>query len=386
MISYGVIAGAERMCMPVLFKEISIDLDLNIVALGTIWGLDPLAGIFVGLPGGLLVDRFGMKRTMTAICVLAGIFCALRGLAVNFAGLAAATFLFGMMAAVLPGIVPKTTTVWFKKEQLGLTNALIFIAQSVFAMVATQTSATVLSPLLGGWRNVLFLLSIPAVIIGVLWYFTGKEPEKRNSEIKETSQVPFRQALSMVFHIKEIWIISLITLLLWGAISGFLGYLPLYLRDIGWQPIEADSVLTVVNGAFLAGSILMAFLASRFTGYKMMLFIGVLVTIISMGLMPVVNSATIWPLIIISNFLRSGSAVATNVLIFETRGVGSTYGGTAMGLVNSVGMVGAFIAPPIGNSFANISPSTPFLFWAGLVALSLPLFIFLRRPKTTTAV
>lgn len=381
MLSYGVIAGAERMCMPVLFKQISTDLDLNVISLGTIWGLDPLAGIFFGLPGGLLVDRFGMKRTMIAICILAGIFCALRGLAVNFATMATATFLFGMMAAVLPGIVPKTTAVWFKKAQLGFTNALIFIAQSIFAMVATMTSATVLSPLLGGWRNVLFLLGLPAVIIGILWYFTGREPEKRESEINETFQVPFRQALSKVFHIREIWIIGLITLLLWGATSGFLGYLPLYLRNIGWKPIEADSVVTVVNGAYLAGNIPMVLLASRFTGYKMMLFIGVLVTIISLGLLPMVNGTTIWPLIVIGNFLRSGASVATNVLIFEMQGVGSTYGGTAMGLVNSIGMVGAFAAPPIGNSFANISPSTPFLFWSGVVALSLPLFIFLWRPK-----
>jgi hypothetical protein len=117
-----------------------------------------------------------------------------------------------------------------------------------------------------------------------------------------------------------------------------------------------------------------------------MLFIGILVTIISLGLMPVLNGTSIWPLIVISNFLRSGAAVATNVLIFETKGVGSTYGGTAMGLVNSIGMVGAFIAPPIGNSFASVSPSMPFLFWSGLVALSLPLFIFLRKPKGTRAV
>jgi predicted MFS family arabinose efflux permease len=381
MLSYGVIAGAARMCMPVLFKQISTDLNLNVVSLGIIWGVDPLAGIFVGLPGGLLVDRFGMKRTMTIICILAGIFCALRGLAVNFATMAAATFLFGMMAAVLPGIVPKTTAIWFKKEQLGFTNALIFITQSIFSMVATMTSATVLSPLLGGWRNVLFLLGLPAVIIGILWYFTGREPEKRDSEINETVQVPLRQALSRVIHIREIWIIGFITLLLWGATSGFLGYLPLYLRNIGWEPIKADSVMTTVNGAFLVGNIPMVLLASRFTGYKMMLFIGILVTIISLGLLPMVNDTTIWPLIVICNFLRSGASVATNVLIFETRGVGSTYGGTAMGLLNSIGMVGAFVAPPIGNSFANISNSTPFLFWSGFVALSLPLFIFLWRPK-----
>ncbi len=380
MLSYGVIAGAERMCMPVLFKQISADLDLNVVSLGTIWGLDPLAGIFVGLPGGLLVDRLGIKRTMIAVCVLAGIFSALRGLAVNFTGMAAATFLFGMMAAMTPVIVPKTTTVWFKKAQLGLTNALIFNAWSVFSMAATMTSATVLSPWLGGWRNVLFLLGVPAVIIGLLWYFTGREPEKRDIEINETIQVPFRQALSRVVRIREIWIIGLIMLLLWGANTGFFGYLPLYLRNIGWKPIAADSVMTAVNGAFLVGNIPMVLLASRFTGYKMMLFLDLLITIVSLGMMTVVAGTAIWPLLIISNFLRSAASVVTNVLIFETPGVGSTYGGTAMGLVSSIGMAGAFLAPPIGNSFASISPSMPFLFWSGLAALSLPLFFFLRRP------
>jgi NNP family nitrate/nitrite transporter-like MFS transporter len=381
MLSYGIIAGAERACMPVLFKQISLDLNFNVVSLGTIWGLDPLAGIFVGLPGGLLVDRLGMKRTMIVVCVLAGIFSALRGFAVNFASMAASTFLFGMMAALTPAIVPKTTTVWFKKEQLGLTNSLIFIANSIFAMTATMTSATMLSPLLGGWRNVLFLFSAPAVLIGILWWLTGREPDKRDIETAAAVKVPFREALSTVVRIREIWIIALITLLTWGAYSGFSGYLPLYLRNIGWTTIEADSAVTAVSGALLVGNIPMVLLASRFTGYKMMLFLSFVATFISLALMMVINGAAIWPLLIIGTFLRAGTSAVTNVMIFETPGVGRTYGGTAMGLVSSVGMVGAFFGPPVGNSFAHIAPAMPFLFWSGLVVLSLPLFVFFRKPK-----
>jgi hypothetical protein len=45
------------MCIPVLFKEISLDLNLNIGDLGAIRGIDPVAGIFLGLPSGLLVDH-----------------------------------------------------------------------------------------------------------------------------------------------------------------------------------------------------------------------------------------------------------------------------------------------------------------------------------------
>ncbi|MBW1912970.1 MAG: MFS transporter, partial [Deltaproteobacteria bacterium] len=60
-------------CMPVLFKEISIDMDLSLVQLGTIWGMGGLAGIFTTLAGGLIGDRYGTKRTLTVACILAGI-------------------------------------------------------------------------------------------------------------------------------------------------------------------------------------------------------------------------------------------------------------------------------------------------------------------------
>jgi MFS family permease len=84
MCTFGTIAGLERMGLPVLFKEISSNLNLSLVSIGTIWGMDPLAGIFVSLPGGLLADRFGVKRTLTLVCILAAVFCALRGFSTNF--------------------------------------------------------------------------------------------------------------------------------------------------------------------------------------------------------------------------------------------------------------------------------------------------------------
>lgn len=169
MLTYSTVVGVERMCIPVLFKEISLDLGLSMFAIGTIWGMDPLAGVLVGLPGGLLADRFGVKRTLIVICLLCGVFGALRGLSDSFVSMSATMFLFGLVVAMVPSIVPKVTAVWFSGRQLGLTNALINVAWSIGAMTATMFSATVFSPLLGGWRYVLFLFGIPAIIVGLLW-------------------------------------------------------------------------------------------------------------------------------------------------------------------------------------------------------------------------
>src|SRR3990170_7703281 len=96
MATYGLITGTSRLAMPVLFKQISDDLGLSVVAIGTIWGMDPLAGVFIGLPGGLLADRFGVKRTLIVICLLCGVFGALRGLSDSFVSMSATMFLFGL--------------------------------------------------------------------------------------------------------------------------------------------------------------------------------------------------------------------------------------------------------------------------------------------------
>jgi MFS family permease len=106
--------------MPVLFPEIATELGLSMVAIGTIWGMDPLAGVFLGLPGGLLADRFGVKRMLTVVCIMAGMLGALRGFSVDFLSMAAFMFLFGLMAAVTPSIVPKVTAVWFTGRRLVL--------------------------------------------------------------------------------------------------------------------------------------------------------------------------------------------------------------------------------------------------------------------------
>lgn len=377
MFSYAAVTGAARLCMPVLFKEISDDLGLSITQVGTIWGMDPLAGIFIGLPGGLLADRFGVRRTAAVVCILAGIFGALRGISVNFISMAVTMFFFGLMAAAAPSVIPKVTAEWFGGRQLGLANAFLNIAWGVGAMAATMFSATALSPLLGSWRWVLLFFGVPCVILGLLW-LTTREPDA--AELPDTAavKVPFKEALSRVVRMKEVWIIGVMTTFIWGASMGFIGYMPLYLQNIGWTPASADSVITVFSGVTAIGVIPMVLLSDKIGSRKIVMFISIVSVILTMALIPIAGTAGIWGLVVIYAFLRSG-VVLFNVMIFEIKGVGSTYGGTATGLANTISMVGAFLAPPLGNSLAHIDPGYPFFFWAGLAALSLPMLFFIKN-------
>lgn len=379
MFTYGIVTGTARLCMPVLFKQISDDIGLTVTQLGAVWGMDPLAGVFIGLPGGLLADRFGVRRTIAVVCILAGVFGAMRGVAVNFYSMAAIMFLFGLTVAAVPSVAPKVTAEWFGGRQLGMANAMINIAWGVGAMVATMFSATALSPLLGSWRWVMLFYGVPCAVLGLLW-LTTRDPDKRELPDTVTTAVPLKEALSKVSRIKQVWIIGLVTFFIWGASMGLIGYLPYYLRDIGWTATSADSVITVFSGVTAIGVIPMVYLSDRIGSRKIVMAIGIIAMIVSLALIPTAGTAGVWTLVIICGFLRSGASTLVNVVIFETKGVGSTYGGTATGLANTISMLGAFLAPPIGNSLATeANPGNPFYFWAAMAAASLPLLFFIKN-------
>jgi len=380
MMAYFFIAGLPRMCIPVLFKEISEDIGLSIVEMGTIWGMDPLAGVFLALPGGLIADRFGVKRTMVLISVLAGIFGALRGFSVNFASMALTMFLFGMMAATMPSIVPKLTAQWFRGKELGITNALLNIIWGLGSMSATMFSATLISPAFGGWRVVMFIYGAPCIVLALLWLFTGREPETEELPVsRSTDSVSFRDSLIHIIKIKEIWIIGIITYTYWGSSNGMVGYLPIYLRGIGWTPLAADGVMTVMAGVASIGAIPVVILSDRLGTRKGVMAASLFVMAITLLILPLFQSSLLWVIILFNGFTRIGVAALFNVVVLELKEVGITYSGTAVGFVTMLGMLGAFASPPMGNYLADYNAGYPFIFWAVLAFAGLPLFLLIKK-------
>lgn len=94
----------------------------------------------------------------------------------------------------------------------------------------------------------------------------------------------------------------------------------------------------------------------------------------------------VFSVLAISGFLLATSSSLCCILIFETKGIEITYGGTAIGLGGTLGMLGAFISPPLDNSLDAFSQGAPFIFLAVLVSLGLPLFLFFKRPILSKAV
>jgi len=60
-LTHTIVVGIPLMAIPVLFDEMSKELELNLVQMGWIWGIGFLTGIVTSLIGGALGDRFGAR-------------------------------------------------------------------------------------------------------------------------------------------------------------------------------------------------------------------------------------------------------------------------------------------------------------------------------------
>jgi len=364
------------MCLPVLFKEISGDLGLSLTQVGIIWGLSYLPGVIVSLIGGTLGDRFGTKRTLSVLCVLAGLAGALRGWSGDFFTLAATALVFGFLFPAIPTNVHKTCGVWFPSRQLGLANGIVSMGMALGFTAGSMVSATLLSPWLGGWRHVLFFYGMISIVVGGLWRLTPAAPTSHNKSPEEKKGIPMSQALGRVIRLKNIWLLGLALLGLGGCIQGMLGYLPLHLRSLGWDGPAADSALGTFHAVSMSFVILIALLSDRIGSRKKILVISATMLIAGTGLLSIAGGLLVWTAVVLAGSVRDGFMAVFMTLVIETRGVGPDYAGTALGIVLIFSALGSLIAAPLGNSLVKVNPGLPFILWA---AMGLVGFISLLR-------
>jgi len=372
--------AAPTMAMPVLFAEIAEDLGLTLVQVGAVWGTVSFAGLFTSLIAGMIGDRFGTRRTLAVACLLLGLAGASRGLANGLATMTFTVFLTGLLTAAIPMNLHKVQALWFSGKRLGAANAVVSGGMALGFMLGSLVSATVLSPWLGSWRNVLFFYGAVGAMFSLPWALAPVSP-RETRRTPEDRAGSIREGLAHVVRLRDIWVLGVALLGVGGGIQGLLGYLPLYLRDIGWSAPLADGSLAGFHAISLLAVFPLAILSDRIRSRRTLLVAAALTTAAGIGLLSIVDGAFIWIAVLIAGAVRDGFMAVFVTTVTEVNGVGAAYAGTAIGLAMTLLRVGALIAPPLGNALAVHGARMPFVLWAGMALLGLAALGFLRRGR-----
>jgi len=361
------VVAAPVMALSVLMPEISSTLDLNLIQAGLVWGIGSLPMVFASLLAGNLSDRFGPKRVLTISCVLIGLAGASRGLASNFTLLMLTVFLSGFLGPLITLNNVRNAVIWFPSRQLGLANGLVTLGMAFGFFIGSMVSATYLSPALGGWSNVFLFYGALAMLFAIPWSLTRMAPQTLQPAGADPIRVSFRESMSHLLKLKEIWLLGLAFLGVSGGVSGLIGYLPLYLQDLGWTVSRTGGVLSAFNIASMAFVLPLTSWSDRLGSRSMILIGAAILTAIGIGLLPFAGGVAIWALMITIGATRDSYMGILFTRVIETRGVGSAYSAMAIGFSMVFIGVGNLVSPPLGNSLASEAmPGAPLFFWAAL--------------------
>ncbi len=167
--------------------SIKLSLHLSDQQMGWILSIFALGYSLFQIPAGILGDKFGPRRVLTAIIGFWAIFTGLTGLAMNYVSLLFIRFFFGVGEAGAFPNISKAVFSWIPIKERGLVQGINFSGSRIGAAFALPLVALIISSF--GWRTTFLLQALVGILIAALWFiFFRDRPEDHPGVPSEEKQ------------------------------------------------------------------------------------------------------------------------------------------------------------------------------------------------------
>lgn len=332
--------------IPAIAPLIRESLALSVAQAGSFLSAYYVGTALMSLPAGWTADRWGVRGTMVAgqVVIALGLF-ATAG-APSFAVLVVIMIAAGSGYGMLNPTTAKAVMSWFPRRQ----RATVVGLKQVGLPLGGALGALAMPPLALslGWRPA---VAISAAVIGLLaaltWLRYRDPPESR---LEAAVQAP-GSFKDVVGH-RDLWLVSLATLIFAGVQTVFLAYLVLYLRDTVRIPlVTAASYLVVAQISGMGGRVVFGLASDRLLGGRRRVVLiaagaGSGACALAMaGTGPTTGPWFLVPLVLCFGFFGVGWNGVQHTLMAELAGPRAA--GTAVGLGLAISSLGVTIWPPL---------------------------------------
>jgi ACS family glucarate transporter-like MFS transporter len=369
----------DRLALSMAAKPVAQEFHLSPVQLGYLFSSYLWAYVLVSIPMGMIVDRFGARRTAAIGITIWSIATACTGAGVNYLMLMASRFVMGGGEAVTNPVGARIVREWFPAAERGTVNAVF----NAGAFAGPALSALIVGYLIQavGWR----LAFVAAGAIGLVWlvawlcWFGAPERVRwlsederqiiiaqRGMRAEERADRSGSAGLGALLRTRTLWGLALI-----GGSDAycsylFLSWLPSYLQTARHLSLGTTSLYTAVPyAAAFVISISVAQISDRFlkgsgvdTGHRRFFIAGSSLTAASLiASVPFVDSDPVllgMIAVAIGCIATNTSQVfaLTNDLLPDARNIGK-----AMGFEVAAANVIGFLSPIVTGYVIDITAS-----------------------------
>jgi MFS transporter, CP family, cyanate transporter len=329
-----------------LVYAITRDLGMDNAAMGMVLGAWALVYIVTAVPCGAFLDRIGARRGLLVAALIIALSQALRGIADSHLTLFLAVAVFGIGGPLVSTGAPKVISQWFSGADRGLAVGIYFTGNTLGVIAALTLTNSVMVPLFGHWRPVLFVYAGVTLFAGIAWYLMAGHRLSREMETREaatrkgTSLEGFRELIRR--PTVQIVVLMAIGILFFN--HSLNNWLPEILRTRGMTAAEAGywAAIPVAVGIVAALSIPRLATAERRFAILIILLAcaGTSALLILLGTGPMLAFG-----LMLSGLARGTLTSIAVLILMDSEGGSTGRVGQASGLYFSAGEIGGVLGP-----------------------------------------
>ncbi|MCM0761060.1 MULTISPECIES: MFS transporter [Sporomusa] len=393
----------DRISVLTFLPLIRADLDLSHEQIGFAASIFFFAYAVAQVSAGYLADKIGSKRVMYLAIVVFTAVTFVTGLVRNYTQFILLRLGLGLGEGHHFSPANKTISDWFPKSEKGRATA-FFSTTWAFAPAIIPVLITYIAAAMGGsWREIFFVLAIPGLVgIAILWYFVSDKPEEMLAKGR-LSQEEYdyikaglvtadednvkKLGIGVIIKDPSLWLYSLqlfcLLAIYWGSTSWISSFLfeqhGFSLKTMG---LLASLPYAVAIISTMLGGTLMDKVFHRTKPVALISFLAAIPILIYMGQIPKGSTNLLILMLILNGFFVNmvwGVIYAYPQMRYPKEVIGS-----AVGLTNGLGQLGAFISPLaagylVHKTAAGISYDNVFLMFAGFAAVAALVTFFLKE-------
>lgn len=342
----------QRVAPAVFVDRLMDEFDIGAAALGNLAAFYYYSYVAMQIPTGIIADRWGARRLLTAGAAVSAVGTALFALAPTPLVAGAGRLLVGGSVAVAFVAMLKLATHWFTPRQYTLASGLalaVGVLGGVFAGVPLRMLVEAF-----GWRAV---MGISAVFAGVLaaaiWQRVRDDPSQLGFRSHYTGDhaaitgTSVWQGIRRVLSYRNTWLLFVVPGGMAGGVLTFAGLwgVPYLVQTYGLQAREAAAMTSAMLVAWALGSPLLGLLSERLGRRKPAYVASCVAALLGWAALIFLRPplAGLVPLLILLGF-ASGNIIIG--FAFAKESVPLPLAGTAAGVANMGTMLGGMLLQP----------------------------------------
>ena len=343
----------QRVAPAVMTSELMMSFDIGAAGLGNLSGIYFYSYVAMQVPTGILADRWGPRRLLSAGALGAGAGTLVFAMAPSLMWAGMGRLLIGGSVAVAFVAMLKLAVHWFAPRQFALASGMALFCGIIGAVFAGVPLRLLVSEM--GWRPVMLTSGVVTLAVaGLIWMLVRDDPGEKGytsyayAVSGTTPRSGFMTDIKEIFKHRNPWLLCFIPGGIVGSVLTFSGLwgVPFLTTHYGLSQAGAAALCSTLLVAWAVGGPVFGALSDRMGRRKPLYVSGCIIGVLAWLTIIFVPGLSLNVLTLL--FLCAGFSSGCMIIgfAFVKESVPSFLAGTASGICNMGVMLGPMILQP----------------------------------------